>query len=65
MASLSTVAAERPSLIERVYILDSTGTECLSCPTGEVPEEVADVVAAADIAWYVAWLKQSFDLNDD
>lgn len=65
IASLSTVAAERPSLIEHVYILDSTGTECVSCPAGEIPEQVQEIVAEAEMPSYVAWLKRSFDLNDD
>lgn len=59
------VGADSPSLIEEVFVLDPSGTECLSCPSGEVPEEVADVVAAADMDAYVAWLKTSFDLKDD
>lgn len=58
-------AHEASELVREIYVLDASGSECVSCPGSEVPVDVRGVVARADMRSFGIWLQASFRFNED
>jgi len=55
---------EATSLVEQVYVIDAEGTTCLSCPDGEIPVEVREIIEAADSEMVGRWIQERFFSRD-
>jgi hypothetical protein len=66
LAGAAVVPADEPqSLIEMVWVLDPSGTKCLTCPDGVVPDEVRSVVEASDLVSFRTWIHDRFSYGHE